>query len=933
MKSTRITILGYIVILTAAIFSAAPAFAAKLKAHIVPHTHWDREWGFTEEQHMIRCIHLIDNLIEIMEKDDRYRSFLLDGQSSMAEDYMNMRPGHMDRLRLLVEEGRIFVGPYYTQPDEFLSSGESLVRNIMIGMRIADEAGGSMDVAYEADNFGHQGQVPQILRGFGMDSIVFYRGIYEGHPLDKTGFRWRAPDGSEVVVGNMTGGYGAFNWSVPVDELAMTETMGIYSKLMNKNVSEHVLFPAGSDAREAVAQLPLVIDRLNRTVPQFSMRFSTLPNYMKYLKKSAGDMDVHEGDIRGHNLLACISTNMPLKIANHEAFTTLEKYAEPFSALMRFSEGREYPANFIDRAWKYILLSLPHDSVTGTSIELANEDIMVRFKRARRISEMLTISALKTLYEGIDIEKDDPLKKPVAVYNPHSWPVTGPVETMFPVADSDNDPGKRFQKGEMADYVVEDLDGNRAPSWTDIPAGGRARSVHRIRFIASDVPPMGYKTYIFRAVPEPQAKDDLEAGPRSIQNEFLKLTFNDNGTFDLLDRRTGEKYPALHHFEDRYKPGSPWSYSPGSDGPLRTSKDAKAALELIENNDTVKSVKVTLDWDIPGNRGGEETVPCGITSVVSLYTGVPRVDIYTEIDNRAVNHRMRAAFPTDITTDTVSVDSQFGVMDRDVDTPNTVERPGHHIPTYPQLQFVDLAGREGRSLAVFNRGLPEYEARRDEGGMTLLLTLIRAVGNYTPELRASIPEPRFETPAPRYSAQVQGINRAYYSIYPHAGGWLEAGTHRRAAEFNARLWPEAVMLRDVDKWMRGTLGAPQWYEYRRGDRPPEMSFISIDPPAMTLSALKKAETDDALILRVFNAAGEPCRAEIRFFAPLDGVTPVDLRERPLEEDAPDIELTSGGADESGGSRISFDAGPYEIVTLKLDAEMSELKKIWHNIRY
>jgi alpha-mannosidase len=646
-------------------------------------------------------------------------------------------------------------------------------------------------------------------------------------------------------------------------------------------------------------------------------------------------MGVHTGDIRGHELLACISTNMRLKRENHAAFTTLENFAEPFSTVMRVNEGRQYPASFIDRAWRYILHSLPHDSITGTSMELANEDIMIRFKRARRISEQLSITALKTLYEGIKIDKGDILNKPVAVFNPNPWTTTGPAEMLFPFGSADEDPKQRFASEKMADYIVTDLDGNPVPSFTDIPAGGPPNGTFRVRFIAKDVPGLGYKTFIFKAVRERQPKDDPGPGPGAIENEFLKLTFNKNGTFDLLDKETGRVFPGLHYFEDQFTPGSPWSYRHPGDGPLLDSRGAAADIELVDNNATVRSVRVRPRWDIPSRRAAGETIPCGITSVISLYSGVKRVDIYTEIDNRAADHRLRAAFPTDIREDTVSVDSQFGVFERNVDKPNTDEPPGGHVPTYPQRRFVDLAGGE-KSLAVLNRGLPEYEARRDGQGITLLLTLIRAIGNYSEDIRMSLPGGRFESPAYIYTTEVEGINKAYYSLYPHAGDWLEGGTHRIAAEFNARLWPEAVFMNDVDKWMRGPGGVEQYYKFNEGNMPAELSYLSIRPSSVVLSALKMAEEGDGVVLRVYNAGGKKERAAVDFFRPVAGVKAVNLREREIENGNAAIALETSSVDVApgiAGSRISFDVAPWRIVTLKLDTDLPLLRNRWHNVEY
>ena len=186
--------------------------------HLVPHTHWDREWYEPFQTFRMRLVDLIDQLLERMAQDDRLR-FTLDGQAATVDDYLEVRPDAQPLIRRLIAEGRLAIGPWQILLDEFLVSGETIIRNLELGWARAEELGGAMPVGYLPDMFGHVAQMPQILRRAGIEHAVVWRGV----PLEIThhAFGWRAPDGSRVVTEYLVGGYGngAYLFDVP-DRLA-----------------------------------------------------------------------------------------------------------------------------------------------------------------------------------------------------------------------------------------------------------------------------------------------------------------------------------------------------------------------------------------------------------------------------------------------------------------------------------------------------------------------------------------------------------------------------------------------------------------------------------------------------------------------------------------------------------------------------------------
>src|SRR6266567_6422145 len=163
---------------------------------IVPHTHWDREWYRSFQAFRLRLVDVLDRLLPEMEADPSYAHFLLDGQMAAVDDYLELRPAAEPMLRRLAGAGRVAVGPWYILMDEFLVSGETIVRNLQLGMERAAAFGGHMPVGYLPDMFGHIAQMPQLLRQAGLEHTVVWRGVPSG--VDRDAFWWSSPDGSTV---------------------------------------------------------------------------------------------------------------------------------------------------------------------------------------------------------------------------------------------------------------------------------------------------------------------------------------------------------------------------------------------------------------------------------------------------------------------------------------------------------------------------------------------------------------------------------------------------------------------------------------------------------------------------------------------------------------------------------------------------------------
>lgn len=360
-----------------------------MRAHIVPHTHWDREWYLTFQEFRFKLVRLVDSLLEIMEQDPEYRYFTLDGQAIILEDYLEIRPENRPRLEKLIREGRILIGPWYVLPDEFYVSGEALIRNMQRGIAVCEEYGGAMMVGYVPDQFGHVAQMPQVFQGFGITEAVLWRGV--GGECRDAQFTWEAPDGSRVTTIYMPDGYGNAA-SLPVEPEELRDRLQQILENQKDFLSTgHILMMNGSDHLMPQPGLPRLLKEI---AGQLSMEteLSTLPRYIAALKAANPRRPLLKGELRSGEraplLVGCASARIKQKQRNRETEILLEKYAEPLAAWASLF-GSEYPAGYFRECWRLLLRNHPHDSICGCSNDQVHREIETRFDWSSQMARLV----------------------------------------------------------------------------------------------------------------------------------------------------------------------------------------------------------------------------------------------------------------------------------------------------------------------------------------------------------------------------------------------------------------------------------------------------------------------------------------------------------------------------------------------------------------
>jgi mannosylglycerate hydrolase len=408
---------------------------------VVPHTHWDREWYQTFQQFRMRLIRTVDKVLDVLESDPSFRFFMLDGQTIVLEDYLAIRPENEVRLRALISQGRILIGPWYLQPDEFLVGGESLIRNLQIGRRMAEPFGGAMSVGYVPDTFGHIAQLPQILRGFDIDNAVLWRGVPPR--VDSGLFTWAAPDGSEVRVIWLYDEFGYSNAAMlpPNAEALAARVTQIADRMREKAASNVYLLMNGSDHLEPQAGLPAILDDANARLTDSGMRMDlgTLPQYIARTRDVSGPLPTFCGELRSsysaHLLPGVLSTRMWLKQRNAACEALLTRWAEP-AIVWAWLYGDDRPRTLLDLSWRYLLQNHPHDSICGCGIDQVHAEMLPRFDQSEQIAEELTLHALDSLAGHADTRGFEHAV-PVVVFNPTSGPRTDTVQVEAQIRFSD----------------------------------------------------------------------------------------------------------------------------------------------------------------------------------------------------------------------------------------------------------------------------------------------------------------------------------------------------------------------------------------------------------------------------------------------------------------------------------------------------------------
>jgi alpha-mannosidase len=860
--------------------------------HIVSHSHWDREWYKTFEQFRSMLVSMVDDLLELLRRDPRFAHFTLDGQTIVLDDYLAVRPERESELRRHIFDGRLIVGPWYVLPDEFLVSAEATVRNLLTGTARARELGGGMDVGYIPDSFGHIAMMPAILRGFGMDTAMVYRG-FGGEPgQDTSEYRWIAPDGSDVLLCHLfRNGYSAGYFHQESEEEIRRRFTDLKKELDERATTSQRLLLNGGDHHWPDPRLPETLEFLRRTFDGDFVH-STIPAYVSAVKKEVNGLPAVRGELRfGYRYAFAVtggvySSRMYLKQQNWRCQNLLQRYVEPLSA-WAWSRGMRSQLPLIRHAWKTLMQNHPHDSICGCSIDPVHREMENRFRAVEDIAQGLLQNALGHLIKEDELASGDDRALFFVNPSPFVRSEPAPAEIRFFLQDlivglnPDVAPAPKLPP--VGGFSLEAEDGSTARcqvigrdetydiSYTKYNYPKQSYAERFALLVdARDVPPMGYRGYRIRKTGKLlRFTTRLRTGKGFIENDQVKVSATSRGEFILTDRINGKVYRELNVFESTGDVGDEYNYSyPRRD--LRIlSTSFRAKVKVVERGPLRAALQVEWRMRVPASATADRKarakrlVPLTGKTTCSLTEDSRLVIFETVLMNGAMDHRFRALFPSGTKAKSVLADSQFCTVEREQKRYDvrkfSIEHPAK---VAPMQRFVTVREKQ-RGLTLLADGLPEYELLLDGRG-TLALTLLRSVGLLAGEDLITRPGGKAgwhnETP----DAQCQGRHTFRYAVVAHTAA--EIGGHRFLNEMAEQFHLPLLALRR--KTDAGTL---------------QDSFLKGDLRDVAMSALKQAEDGEEIVMRVYNTSSEPQDAVIALDCPMQGAWKSRLDETRLEK--------------------------------------------------
>jgi alpha-mannosidase len=847
---------------------------SQVSFHLTGDAHIDAAWvwPWTETVDVVR--RTFGTALQLMRE---YPAYTFSQPAAAYYDWTAEKYPAMNReIAERVKDGRWeVVGGMWVEPDLNLPDGESIVRQLLLGTRFfREQYGVDVHVGWNVDSFGYNWQLPQIYKRSGIDYFVTQKMDWnESNRLPLKLFYWQSPDGSRVLT------YFPHNYTNFIEPVRMAEDFnvarrenpGLPAMMHLYGIGDHGGGPTRSMLDEAAAWM-----QPGKVFP--AERYGTAE---AYLRDMAAKADAARAPVWNYAALAAGKGTLPdppagkiaVPVWNDELYLEYTRGvytsqarqkrnmraseremldAEAWSSLAwaRRPETAPYPTASLNEAWKKVLFNQFHDIAAGSSTGAVYKDAQRDYDDVRLATADVTARAKTSIAAEVDTRP--PQGKawtPLIVWNPLGWRRDGTAQADVQLPDGDGA------------IEIVDREGRIAPSQ---PAPERGTSqTHTVLFLADDVPALGYKVYFARAASAPRGASQTlrhseTAGEIVLENAALRVSVDKHTgcITHLMEKRSGFDSIAkggcggeLQSFVDLPAAYDAWNIDPGTlDRPVPLP--APQSVSLVEQGPLRAAVRLERTWR-----------SSSFVQTIALTTGEDHVDIANVAQWHEQHTLLKAAFPLAATGPTASFEIPYGSIERPTTRNNSWEYAKFEVPA---LRWADVGdGQHG--LSLLNDSKYGYDAK----GNVLRLSLLRS---------PTSPDPLAD----------QGEQRFAYALYPHDGDWKRAQTMRRGHEFNAPLEAAQVPVHP-------------------GELRQEMSFADLAPETLTLSAVKKAEDGEGLILRFYEWAGKAGTARLQVPHGALRARLTDLMEKPQEE-----ALTMSG------DSVAVPYTPYAIVTVRVD---------------
>lgn len=846
----------------------------KRKIHVIPHSHWDREWYFTTSRSKVYLMKDLGDVLNTLENDHEFKYFMVDAQGSLLDDYIKWRPQDKERISKLVNDGRLVIGPWYTQTDQLVISGESIVRNMYYGMKRCESFGKYMNVGYVPDSFGQSGNMPQIYRQFGIEDTLFWRGVSDDM-VKHTDYNWRGDDGSVVFTTQIPFGY-YIGGNIPEEPEENEEfwQKECLEKAGGRSATRHIYFPNGFDQAPVRTNLPQLVKERNEKDPENEYVISCIEDYIKDVKSENPELEEVQGELviakhmRIHKSI--FSSRSDLKVMNTQIQNYVTNVMEPLLTIS-YNLGNEYPHEAVAEIWKLLFENAAHDSIGSCISDTANEDVYVRYKQARDIA--VNLVELHSRLIATNVKNDADMTFTAINTLPQKRKDTVIVKTYVPggkfaiIDEKGNDVDYTIIKSrDLTDYVLSQtimLDPSRKFYVPD-----QVLEV-TMAIKANDVPALGYVQY---SIDTQKDSHKETADKKVLENKYYTIEVEENGSLTIVDKANNVTYKNQGILVENGDDGDSFNYSPPRKDMEVFSNESKCTVK-ISGSDIYDQAEIHFDMVVPADLDERAEGKVSVTMLVDMTVALRKdskvIDFNVKVDNKGLSHRLCVLFDSQIVSAFNYADQQFGLIKRPnyyekemklymesmnnktekkagiqelanwANDQSTWQEPPISIePTQSYVSLTD--GKTG--IAVIPQGVREYEVLDDS---KIRLTLFRTYGFMGKENLIYRPgrasgERIIETPA----AQLLKEMEFNFGFTSYAGDINDSDIDTLAKQYNTNL-----EVYTYAEFLNGRLIFSQ--REIEGQNAKIHSLFETEGN-LVVSAVKKAEEDDGYIIRLYN---------------------------------------------------------------------------------
>ena len=925
-----------------------------VNGHFIPNTHLDREWTMDFQHTRKLTVDFVNDLLGIMEEIPEY-TFLLDSQAVPLEDYLEVMPENREKLRALIQAGRINAGPWYSALDMNCLTGESIVRNMHWGHLVVEEFGPVMKVGYTPFGWGQVTQLPQIYRGFGIDVAFFYRGITLKE-VPQSEFIWEGADGSELLTSRF--GTGArynfyfdvwrkgfysglshrlnrrFHWKEDAAPFKVCDDEGrfdhgsvfkvdrplqheclreAFRDLLAREM-EHfgvgeIAFMHGMDTSSPDIREAIVVEECQKHLGcGESLFYSSLPRYAAAIReKTQGATLVRvKGEARHLKMteygFSYIANDIISARTRQKAFLTqvearLTRHAEPFATMALFT-GKKWPGKYLEIGWKQFLKCHPHDTIGGCGIDRLEEDAMYRLRDSMSIAKLVISESLMAIQGSIDTASLGSDVIVLTVFNPTLAARTGVVKAYVDVPRELNFTGFAMSDhaGRQVAFAIEPTSyyGKVFRDHGDLALMSYADEF-RLHFEAANVPALGYKTFLLK-VGDQAAGQGAPAAEFTLENEFLRASVNANGTVDLVNKETGESFPGLNYFEDDGEVGHSWSHvKPIDDLEIRSS-DCTAERAWGVSSPVVSTIKARMVLQVPAT---------------------------TPLSKDRLDWRQTKRTPENLRELPIEVEYTLRKGERSLEVKVSLENQcrNHRLRAMFPTNIHAKTSYAEAPFDVVHRHIAHDEENPYAHFPHLTYPMVRFAGVASgPRNLAILSGGLKEYEALDDDARTLALTifRGYENNICTSGdydleyrpGDLAHSIGHHTHTYRIYTGPTGMayqqLFAEADA-MHAPLVVAETKARTGGQLPMAHGFLALDNPGLVVTGIKRASRNNSVIVRLFNPSDSEQAAKLTLAVPVRKALYLNLNEEPVAD-----------CSERAGCTVSLSAAPKQILTIGLE---------------